>query len=298
MKTQRLGLVLVILLAALLCNAQTNSTQTERITSPDGTITALVRSRRAPEATKESRIELRSHGGRVLVSRNYASKDGEHGYGLTKGAWTPDSQFFVYSLESSGGHQAWHTPVQFFSRHNKTIVSLDITLRDAVANPQFLVSAPDFVTVQLKSSGQTKTVSLRGLQTQAIEKHEPKPCTEQEAIQAEESTDHLKHWSDVYQSFTRFSQCDDGAIAEGCSESVARVLVDQWYTLPQLAELAKNDPKFLRFVLRHVDATDDDKDLQRVKTKAKTQCPLALRSICDDLGKEAGSALKESASFQ
>jgi len=298
MKTQRLGLGLVILLGALLCTAQTKSSQTEKITSPDGTITALVRSTRAPQTTKESRIELRSQSGRLLASRNYASKDGEHGYGITKGAWTPDSQFFVYRLESSGGHQAWHTPVQFFSRHNKRIVSLDSTLRDAVINPQFLVSAPDSVAVQLKSSGQMKTVSLRGLQTQSFAKHEPKPCTEQEANQSEESTDHLKHWSDVYQSFTRFSQCDDGAIAEGYSESVARVLADHWDTLPQLAELAKNDSKFLRFALRHVDATDDDKDLQRIKTDAKTQCPIGLRSICDDLGKQADAALKESASFR
>jgi len=33
-----------------------------------------------------------------------------------------------------------------------TIVSLDSTLRDAVTKPQFLVSAPDSVAVQLKSS--------------------------------------------------------------------------------------------------------------------------------------------------
>jgi hypothetical protein len=106
MQTRRLSVISAVLFSALLCTAQkrTNSAQTEKFSSPDGTITAFVRSTKAPEATKESRIELRSQDGRVLASRNYASKDGEHGYGVTKAAWTADSQFFVYSLESSGGH--------------------------------------------------------------------------------------------------------------------------------------------------------------------------------------------------
>src|SRR5437667_5628470 len=165
MKTRRLGVISAVLLSALLCGGQkrTNSTQTEKFPSPDGTIIAFVRSTKAPEATKESRIELRSQDGRVLASRNYASKDGEHGHGVTKAAWTPDSQFFVYSLESSGGHQSWHTPVQFFWRSENKIISLDDALKDAVTNPQFLLSAPDCLTVEVMLSKQTKTVSLHDL---------------------------------------------------------------------------------------------------------------------------------------
>jgi hypothetical protein len=165
MKTRRFGVISVVLLSALLCRAQkrTKSSETETFTSPDGTITAIVRSTKAPEATKESRIELRSQDGRVLVSRSYVSKDGEHGHGVAKAAWTTDSQFFVYSLESSGGHQAWHTPVLFFSRSKNKIVSLDDTLKDAVTNPRFLISAPDSVTVELMSIRQIKTVSLHDI---------------------------------------------------------------------------------------------------------------------------------------
>ena len=100
---------------------------------------------------------------RVLARRNYGSEDGEHGYGVTKAAWTPDSQFFVYSLESSGGHQSWHTPVQFFWRSENKIISLDDALKDAVTNPQFLLSAPDCLTVEVMLSKQTKTVSLHDL---------------------------------------------------------------------------------------------------------------------------------------
>jgi len=151
----------VLLFSALLCCAQKRPapSQTEKFASPDGTIAAFVRSTKAPEATKESRVEVRSQQGRLLVSRGYMSKDGEHGYGVSKAAWTPDSQFFVYSLESSGGHQAWHTPVHFFSRDKSEIISLDDALKDAVTNPQFVVSGPDSITLELQSN-QTKTVDL------------------------------------------------------------------------------------------------------------------------------------------
>ena len=127
---------------------------------------------------------------------------------------------------------------------------------------------------------------------------ENRACPVSAEKQAMTEADMFRSWDALYKSYTLYQKCDDGAIAEGYSESVARVLADHWDTLPQLAELAKKDPKFLRFVLRHVDATDDDKDLQKIKTEAKAQCPTGLRTICDDLGKEADSALKEAASFR
>ena len=160
MKTRRC-LISALLLSALVCPAQKPVTlsQTEKFISPDGTITAFVRSAKAPEATRESRIEVRSQQGAVLARRSYISKDREHGHGVSRAAWTPDSQFFVYSLESSGGHHAWHTPVHFFSRKENEIASLDAALKDSVTNPQFVVSAPDSITVELQYE-QTKTVSL------------------------------------------------------------------------------------------------------------------------------------------
>jgi hypothetical protein len=116
--------------------------------------------------------------------------------------------------------------------------------------------------------------------------------------QALTEADTLRTWDALYKSFAQYKKCDDGAIAEGYSESVARILVDHWNTLPQLAELATKDHDFLRFVERHVDATNDEQDLQKIKAEAKTQCPSGLRKICDDLSKEADSALKEAASVR
>ncbi|SRR6266496_587429 len=160
-------LVLAIIIASFgtlgAAQKQPVASHTERFRSPDGKLVAVVRSKRVPEATDESRIELRTEGGIVSAKRDYSSEDGEHGYGVTKAEWTPDSQFFVYSLESSGGHQGWNSPVWFFSRKENKFLSLDHALNDAVADPTFSVSAPDRVTVQLYFSEQTRTVALHRL---------------------------------------------------------------------------------------------------------------------------------------
>lgn len=160
-----LSLSFIIIVSTTLCAGQKRpvASHSEKYTSPDGAQVAIVRSQRVSEATDESRVELRTSAGTVSAKRDYTSPDGEHGYGVMKAAWTPDSQYLVYSLESSGGHQAWHTPVWVFSRKESKFLNLDRALQDSVSNPQFLVSAPDQVTVELHSSKQTRTVALRQL---------------------------------------------------------------------------------------------------------------------------------------
>jgi hypothetical protein len=53
-----------------------------------------------------------------------------------------------------------------------------------------------------------------------------KPCTEEEAKQADNETDALKTWNSVYSFYRKFSRCDDGGGAEGVSDAVARVLAN------------------------------------------------------------------------
>jgi hypothetical protein len=93
-----------------------------------------------------------------------------------------------------------------------------------------------------------------------------------------------------------YQRCDDGAIAEAYSEALARLLVDHWSTLPRLADLAKRDSRFRRFVVAHVDATLNIDDIKKIKTNAKMRCPSELRAICTDLTTEADASLKEDAS--
>jgi hypothetical protein len=125
------------------------------------------------------------------------------------------------------------------------------------------------------------------------------PCTAAEAqrAEAEALAETLHTWDSLHNSYTAYRQCDDGVIAEGYSESVARILVDHWSTLPRLAYLGRKDTGFRRFVLAHIDATLDVKDLKKIRAKGNAQCPSALRVVCAEVAKQADAALKEDASL-
>lgn len=103
----------------------------------------------------------------------------------------------------------------------------------------------------------------------------------------------LRTWDALYKSYTSYPSCDDGFIGENYSESVARILVDRWSTLPRLASLARENVDFQRFVLKHVDATLDMNDVKKIRTRAITQCPEGLHGLCKDLRSQADSALKQ-----
>lgn len=112
------------------------------------------------------------------------------------------------------------------------------------------------------------------------------PCSADEAKLADTEAETLRDWDSLYKSYSQFDNCDDGAIAEGYSESVARILVNHWDTLPRLAELAKSTPAFRAFVVKHVDPTLNTDDLKKIAELAKTHCPNGLRELCGDLKKQ------------
>lgn len=92
--------------------------QAKEFRSPDGKYLAIVIPLpKAPHGSGESKIEIHSKDA-IVCSASYSSEDGEHGFGVERAAWSPDSKFFVYSMSSSGGHQAWHFPTYFISVHD------------------------------------------------------------------------------------------------------------------------------------------------------------------------------------
>ncbi len=117
--------------------------------SPDGSLVAIVTYFHRAGAPGESRVELQTRSGQRLAQWSYLSEHGQHGYAVAKAQWTPDSQFFVYSLQASGNRRPWHSPVQYFSRKEHVFVGLDDALIRAVTNTEFGIGAPDEVAVDL-----------------------------------------------------------------------------------------------------------------------------------------------------
>ena len=134
----------VIFILAILCEV-VDAEERQVYPSPDGRFTAeIVEVARSTRGTGESKVLLRSAKGKIMCSRSYASKDGEHGFGVEEAAWTPDSKFFVYSLLNSGGRQPWHAPIDFISVQDFKVRSLD-GYTGPIMNPRFEISPPDVV---------------------------------------------------------------------------------------------------------------------------------------------------------
>jgi len=151
------SLLLIFVLVSVMTAAESleqakQEKKRSRYTAPDGGVTVLVVpiSKEAGRAESESRIEFNSVDGKIACAIDYSSEDSEHGFGVVKAEWTPDSQYFVFSLTSSGGHQSWHAPTQFLSRKDGTIRSLDDYFASAgISNNDFHVSAPNTIKTEV-----------------------------------------------------------------------------------------------------------------------------------------------------
>jgi hypothetical protein len=110
-------------------------------------------------------------------------------------------------------------------------------------------------------------------------------CNEQDARRAETEASTLTTWKDVFNSYSRFSNCDDGAIAEGYSNSVATLLADHWDQANELVRLARAHPKFEVFVLRHLDQTMTEMQERTIKVNVESACSRNTQRLCDAIKK-------------
>lgn len=118
-------------------------------------------------------------------------------------------------------------------------------------------------------------------------------CSASQAEAADAAVDTLNNWKAVADFRAKFAQCDDGSIAEGSSEAVARLLVDHWDTLPELSRLITKTPALRLFVLRHINSTLDTSDLEKIRQNA-TNCPSGVHSLCKSIAKAAAEAANAS----
>lgn len=115
-----------------------------------------------------------------------------------------------------------------------------------------------------------------------------KRCTQAEATQAEKEADSLKDWDQVYRAYKRFSHCDDGAIAEGYSDSVTKLLADDWKSFNRLLVLTNRNKGFRSFVLKHIDESVPGDRLATIANNARSECPAGGKHLCLSITKATG----------
>jgi len=161
------SLLLVFVAVSVLTAAETarlakQEKKQREYTAPDGGVRVVVVpvSKEAGRSEYESRIEIKSNDGKIACALDYSSEDNEHGFGVVKAEWTPDSQYFVFSLTSSGGHQAWHAPTQFLSRKDGRLRTLDDYFTAGVSNADFRLLAPNTVKTEVWEVKEGKSVPV------------------------------------------------------------------------------------------------------------------------------------------
>ena len=109
----------------------------------------------------------------------------------------------------------------------------------------------------------------------------------------EEELSAVKDWTTLYAVYKRnLSKCpDDGFYAEGYSQSVTDLLAKNWTDLPMLRSLSSQDPLFRNFVLKHIDATADPKELGQIVTNMRSSCPTGSENLCRTISAHAKAAL-------
>ena len=113
-----------------------------------------------------------------------------------------------------------------------------------------------------------------------------------EAARALDEADTLKTWASLYRSFKKYAACDDGAVGEGYSESVAQLLWKDWKDFGEFEKLASSDKKFQDFVLRHIDPTLTPDELHGIEGNARTRCNAQGKSLCKEIQNQAEDALR------
>ena len=115
-------------------------------------------------------------------------------------------------------------------------------------------------------------------------------CPSEMAMRAESEASTLATWQAVFESYKKFKQCDDGAIAEGYSSSIAILLADHWGDIDQLTRLSNLNTAFRKFVVRHVDETMSFDQATKIKKNIAQRCPSDAKKLCDEIQRQFSDA--------
>lgn len=123
--------------------------QTSSIKSPDGKLTAKISSiQKAKDSPPEFIIEIIDANGKLTTRKDFTSDEGDQGLSIDNAAWSPDSQFFVFTTFSVGGHMAWQFPTFFFDRRDKKIHDF-VDFLAPIAEGEFVLKSPDNITLTI-----------------------------------------------------------------------------------------------------------------------------------------------------
>ncbi|MFK2902205.1 hypothetical protein ISP15_17895 [Dyella jejuensis] len=107
------------------------------------------------------------------------------------------------------------------------------------------------------------------------------------------------NWQSLLEHQKKFVVCDDGELGEGYSDAVVRLFARRWSQFGTFAAIAKKDPAFQHWAIRHIDATASNQDLNKiVHNAAACANDMSVGYLCKLIRQSAENALVESAQMQ
>jgi hypothetical protein len=122
------------------------------------------------------------------------------------------------------------------------------------------------------------------------------PCEAGDRCRAAESgITSFKSWTAVAEWYSRFSRCDDGCVAEALDRRIVAMLANDWQSVSELHALSGEQPRFKRFVLKHVGGDSDSRQLRKVRANSRGSCPTGLETFCREIAAAASHGLAQQA---
>jgi hypothetical protein len=123
----------------------------------------------------------------------------------------------------------------------------------------------------------------------------PAMCVAEDSHPCEAETAKLmdvkSSWEIVYADGIALpDKCFDGYFAEGISDTLVRKMEADWPGFKSILNKHKDGKKFLRLVLRSINATLNPKDIKSLKSLAETSCNPSLGKQCNAISKRAAAA--------
>ena len=109
-----------------------------------------------------------------------------------------------------------------------------------------------------------------------------KPCTKADAANGEKAIERANNWNQLYKSWQDFRHCDTGAVADGYTDSLMRLMVE-WKGVDTLAAAMQKDPGFKEWVHARLQSPAAKDDQPAVYSRVMASCPKAMDAFCDEL---------------
>jgi hypothetical protein len=106
-----------------------------------------------------------------------------------------------------------------------------------------------------------------------------KACSKAESAAAERAMDKIVGWASLYKAYADYRHCDTGAVSDGFTDAMLRLMVD-WKHVDQLAGNVAKDAEYKAWLHKHLLSPAAKDDLESVYSRAKSSCPAAQKDFC------------------